>query len=224
MPRDVRSSPRRSWTAALAVAAVLALAAGWSAGRYFKGSPAAGGHDTGSAASTTSTLRAARPTAPAGAATPAAVPDRPGTKTAGEPPAILHRVRPDFALPDLDGRLRRPDEWAGSVLVVNFWATWCAPCREEIPLLLALGERRTEVRIVGIALDTADAVRAFVEELDIGYPVLLDEVRGNTMRRYGNRYGALPFTVVVGRDDLVAYTRLGILDPDELDVVVKALL
>ena len=148
----------------------------------------------------------------------------PGSKALGAPASVLHQPLPDFSLPDLDGRPHRPSEWDGKVLVVNFWATWCAPCREEIPLLIDLERRRPGVRVVGIALDRADAVRAFAEELGIGYPLLLDDLQGSTMRRYGNRFGALPFTVIAGRDGVVAYVRLGELEAGELDWVTETLL
>ena len=194
MPRD-----SRRWWCVLAGAALLALAAGWGTGRYF-------GAGTGE--------DAAR----------AAIAARSGTTAPEAPAEVLHRPRPDFTLPDLDGRPRRPDEWNGKVLVVNFWATWCAPCRKEIPLLIELERRRPGVRVIGIALDRPDAVRGFAEELGIGYPILLDDLRGSTMRRYGNRIGALPFTVVTGRDGVVAYVRLGELEPGELDKVTGALL
>ena len=183
-------------------AGAIALAAGWGAGRVL---------DTGSPRD--DPLR--RPSAAtAGPAAPDA--DAKG--------GVLHRIRPDFTLPDLDGRSRRPEEWEGKVLVVNFWATWCVPCREEIPLLIDLERRRPGVRVVGIAIDRAEAVRAFVEELGIGYPVLLDDPAGSTMRNYGNRFGALPFTVIAGRNGVVEYVRLGELEADELDSVAAALL
>lgn len=198
MPHDPRRRRRRL---ALAGAAALALAAGWGAGRYFDREP--GEAD------------AARTASGSG-------PD--ATAASGEPPNVLHRPRPEFTLPDLDGRPRQPAEWDGKVLVVNFWATWCAPCREEIPLLIDLERRRPGVRVVGIAVDRPEAVRAFAAELGIEYPILLDDLRGSTMRRYGNRIGALPFTVITGRDGIVAYVRLGELEAAELDRVTGALL
>ena len=197
MPRDAP----RGWWPVLAGAAVLALAAGWGAGRYFDAGP---GDD------------AARPASASGSGAGSRVPEAPAT--------VLHEHRPEFTLPDLDGRPRRPDEWDGKVLVVNFWATWCAPCREEIPLLIDIERRRPGVRVIGIAVDRADAVRPFAEELGIGYPILFDDLQGSTMRRYGNRIGALPFTVITGRDGVVAYVRLGELDATELDRVTEALL
>ena len=197
MPHD----SRRWWWPVLAGAAVLALAAGWGAARFLGGGPdedparAASGSGSGSS-----------------------------PKAVEAPASVLHQLRPDFTLPDLDGQPRRADEWDGRVLVVNFWATWCAPCREEIPLLIDLERRRPGVRVIGIAVDRADAVRSFAEELGIEYPILLDDLQGSTMRRYGNRFGALPFTVITGRDGVVAYVRLGELEAGELDWVAETLL
>ena len=208
MPRD---DPRRRWWPVLAGAAVLALAAGWGAGRYFGGGP---GEDMATAASGTGS----------GAVSASTSATASGSRAVEAPASVLHQLRPDFTLPDLDGRPHRPDEWDGKVLVVNFWATWCAPCREEIPLLIDLERRRPGVRVIGIAVDRADAVRAFAEELGIEYPILLDDLQGSTMRRYGNRFGALPFTVITGRDGMVAYVRLGELEAGELDWVTETLL
>ena len=202
MPHDTR---RWRWSAVLAGAAALALAAGWGTGRYF-------GEGSGEDSVRAVEARTAGTGTGAGASAPEA-----STNVLGLP-------RPDFSLPDLDGRPRRPDEWNGKVLVFNFWATWCAPCREEIPLLIDLDRRYPGLRVIGIAVDRADAVRTFAEELGIGYPILLDDLRGTTMRRYGNRIGALPFTVITGRDGVVAHVRLGELEPGELHRVTDALL
>ena len=198
MPRD-----KGRWWPVLAGAAVLALAAGWGAGRFLGGGPV---EDAASAATGSGAGSGSSP------------------KSVEAPATVLHQLRPDFTLPDLDGQPRGPDEWDGMVLVINFWATWCAPCREEIPLLIDLERRRPGVRVIGIAVDRADAVRPFAEELGIGYPILLDDLQGSTMRRYGNRFGALPFTVITRRDGVVAHVRLGELEADELDRVTETLL
>ena len=212
MPRD---DPHRRWWPVLAGAAVLALVAGWGAGRYFGGGGGPG-EDTASAASGSGSGAVSASVSTSTTASGSTVPEAPAS--------VLHQPLPDFSLPDLDGRPHRPSEWDGKVLVVNFWATWCAPCREEIPLLIDLERRRPGVRVIGIAVDRADAVRAFAEELGIGYPILLDDLEGSTMRRYGNRFGALPFTVIAGRDGVVAYVRLGEIEAGELDWVTETLL
>lgn len=118
----------------------------------------------------------------------------------------------DVPVRDLDGRLRRIVEWKGRILVCNFWATWCAPCREEIP---ALGRLRAKfsskgLEIVGIAIDQAAKVAEFVKVLEIAYPVLLaDPGALERMKKLGNPGGGLPFTVVLDRQGNLVHRQLG---------------
>ena len=126
--------------------------------------------------------------------------------------------RPSFSLPDLEGRLRNVAEWDGRLLVVNFWATWCAPCREEIPLFVRLQEQFGDrgLQFVGIALDQPANVAPFAAEYGINYPVLVGQGEAiELMRRFGSLYGALPFTAVVGRDGRVAYVHEGVFLPSQ---------
>jgi thiol-disulfide isomerase/thioredoxin len=121
---------------------------------------------------------------------------------------------------DLEGKSRRLTEWRGKVLVCNFWATWCAPCREEIPLLIATRQKYgpSGVEIVGIAIDNAAKVREFSASFKISYPVLLAEAEGlDLMRRLGNGTGGLPYTVIAGRDGTPIHHKLGALKQAELD-------
>lgn len=113
---------------------------------------------------------------------------------------------------DLDGRERHMSEWAGKLLVVNFWATWCPPCRKEIPAFIALQERHGAdgVQFVGIALDRIDAVRKYATEQGMNYPVLVGEAAvADYMRALGNTIGALPFSVLIGRDGTILKTHQG---------------
>jgi thiol-disulfide isomerase/thioredoxin len=131
------------------------------------------------------------------------------------------------ALPDLDGRQQRLDQWKGKVLVVNFWATWCVPCRKEIPEFVraqaSLGPRGLQV--VGVAIDDVDKVRPYVSEAKINYPVLLGGMEGMELaRQAGNELGALPFTVVFGRDGRPLRAELGALDEAKLTKLVTPLL
>jgi thiol-disulfide isomerase/thioredoxin len=121
---------------------------------------------------------------------------------------------------DLEGRQTRLAEWRGKVLVCNFWATWCAPCREEIPLLVAARQKYGAgvVEIVGIAIDNEAKVREFAATFKISYPVLLAEANGlDLMRRLGNQGGGLPYTVIADRDGHVVHRKLGALKAAELD-------
>jgi thiol-disulfide isomerase/thioredoxin len=127
---------------------------------------------------------------------------------------------------DLDGKVRQMSEWSGKILVCNFWATWCAPCREEIPLLIGARQKYAQfgVEIVGIAIDNADKVRQYASFMNIPYPILMAEADGlDLMRRLGNGGGGLPYTVVTGRLGNVAHRKLGAFRGSELDGVLAPL-
>lgn len=130
------------------------------------------------------------------------------------------------SFPDLTGKPRRLAEWQGRVLLVNFWATWCAPCREEIPLLVAASQRypSATVGIVGIAVDNAAKVVEFSGMLAISYPVLLAGTDGlDLMRQLGNNSGGLPYTVVADRRGTLTHRKLGALKQDDLDSILGPL-
>ena len=128
--------------------------------------------------------------------------------------------------PDLAGRQRDLAEWRGRVLVCNFWATWCAPCREEVPLLVSAWEKYAPrgVEIVGIAVDNSSNVKEFASKYGIQYPVLLAEADGlDLMRQLGDSGGGLPFTVFLDRKGRVAATKLGALHGAELEEILGRL-
>jgi len=129
-------------------------------------------------------------------------------------------------LPDLSGRPRRLAEWQGRVLLVNFWATWCAPCREEIPLLIAARQKYASagVEIVGIAVDNAAKVGEYAKSIAISYPVLVAEADGlDLMRQLGNSGGGLPYTVVADRQGALVNRKLGALKESDLDRILGRL-
>ncbi len=129
--------------------------------------------------------------------------------------------------PDLDGRERALGEWKGQVLVVNFWATWCAPCREEIPLFVAMEDKygARGLQIVGLAIDRLDPVRAFARELGVNYPLLIGGFEAvEIMRPLGNSAGALPFSVIYDRGGQAVLARLGAFHTDELESRLRPLL
>ncbi len=102
---------------------------------------------------------------------------------------------------DLDGRRHTLDQWRGTAMVLNFWATWCGPCREEMPILSDLAERyRGRVQFVGIAADNAEKVRAFARAVPVSYPLLAggEEVI-QLSRPLGNLPLAVPFTIILDR-------------------------
>lgn len=131
--------------------------------------------------------------------------------------------RPDIALKGLDGRMHSLAEWDGKALVINFWATWCAPCRHEIPLLNKIRAERAGkgFEVVGIAVDFADDVRAFTKDFPIGYPLLIGEEDGlEAARAFGVATMAFPFTVFTDAHGRVIAVHLGELHAEQAAAIL----
>jgi len=131
------------------------------------------------------------------------------------------------SLPDLDGKPQALSQWQGKVLVVNFWATWCTPCREEIPALMKVQRKYAAngVKIVGIALDNVSKVRDYAEEVQIDYPLLIGAAETLRLAKdLGNRAGVLPFTVVLDRNGKLVHAQAGALTEASLGAVLAPLL
>lgn len=129
-------------------------------------------------------------------------------------------------LADLQGQTQALSQWRGKVLVVNFWATWCAPCREEIPVFVSLQKKYREqgLQFIGIAIDRLDPVQAFVREFGINYPVLLGDMETvDLSREAGNRAGTLPFTLVFDRVGKIAATQIGGIKAAQLQAIIDPL-
>lgn len=138
-------------------------------------------------------------------------------------PSPLEGVR----FPDLQGRARDLAEWRGKVVVVNFWATWCTPCREEMPLLQQVRESHAKrgVEIVGIAIDSASKVAEFSSTYGISYPILISGAEGlDLIQKLGNKASALPYTVFLDRSGRPVRSKLGILNKAELEAILSDML
>ena len=124
-------------------------------------------------------------------------------------PDVLNTLTP-FSLPTSSGESFSSDQLAGQNILINFWATWCAPCRREIPLLMATQAlHRESLAIVGIAVDELEPVIRFEDEVGINYVSLVSKNEALTlMARYGNS-GQLPFTLVFDRAGRLRYTKTG---------------
>ena len=125
---------------------------------------------------------------------------------------------------DTTGKSQSMAQWRGKILVVNFWAAWCPPCREEIPALSRLQTKYAakNVQIVGIAIDLADNVKRFTKEHPASYPLLLAENQGIELaRQLGNANLALPYTLVLGPQGEHLFRRLGKITEQELDALLQ---
>ena len=121
---------------------------------------------------------------------------------------------------DRDGKPRSLAEFQGRIIVLNFWATWCAPCREEMPAFARLQARwgPRGVQFVGLAQDDAGKVARFGDELGINYPLWTgDESVNELSRRLGNRLGLLPQTTILDSSGTVFQNRIGVFEEENLD-------
>ena len=135
----------------------------------------------------------------------------PATANITSPPSMVGKPRPAFVMPDIEGQSQDVAQWNGKVMLINFWATWCPPCRREIPAFIRLQEtyRDKGLVIVGIALDTQQAAIDYVDPMGINYPILVGEVDGISLtQRYGNELGVLPYSVIVDRNGVIQKTFL----------------
>jgi len=139
---------------------------------------------------------------------------------------LVGQRRPDFHLADAAGQTVSVDRFDGQVLLLNFWATWCAPCVEEMPMLSRLHQDYAGrgFTVVGIALDEPQRAREFAQELGVGYPVLFGLADAMVVgRRYGNGTGMLPYSVLVDANGIVRWTRLGVLDRSQVETQLASL-
>jgi thiol-disulfide isomerase/thioredoxin len=161
---------------------------------------------------------AAIPASPAARAPDTEVPAEGPPVTPPQVPVEL----PDIRLPGTDGAVHRLADWKGRPLVINFWATWCEPCRREIPLLKALRREHTADRleIVGIAVDYPDDVRKYAQAYGIDYPLLIGEQGALAAASAFGMEPVLPFSVFADRQGRVVTLKVGELHRDEAELIL----
>ena len=142
------------------------------------------------------------------------------TGAAGISPTALYTTR----LSDREGKSVAIGQWQGKVLLINFWATWCTPCREEIPHLVAAQRRYADkgLQVIGIAIDKKKEVNEFSRQIGMDYPILIDEQQGISLsKRLGNGAGIVPFTALVDRQGKVIAAVAGALNADQLESLLR---
>jgi thiol-disulfide isomerase/thioredoxin len=134
-------------------------------------------------------------------------------------------VLPDVTMPDSSGTPHKLSEWKGRPLMVNFWATWCDPCRREIPLLKSLRHERSgeSLEVVGIAVDFKDAVLDYTRKIGIDYPVLIGEKDGMAAIDAFGMDTVFPFTVFADRQGRIFTVKVGELGRDEAKIILDGL-
>lgn len=140
---------------------------------------------------------------------------------------MVQRPAPEFSLPDTDGTQHNSHEWDGKVVILNFWATWCPPCRSETPMFIEMQEQygATGLQFVGVAIDSPDKVQDFMDTYGINYPMLIgDNDAIEIAKQYGDRYGALPYTVVIDRHGMIQFIQRGEMTREMVENATKRLL
>jgi thiol-disulfide isomerase/thioredoxin len=138
-------------------------------------------------------------------------------------PATLAETVPTFQLADREGQPRSLQDWAGKALIVNFWATWCAPCRREIPLLQRIAQERAAngFEVIGIAVDFRDKVLEYADEMQIHYPLLIGEQDAlDAAAAFGIEAIGFPFTVFSDRQGRIVTAHMGELTEAEAELIL----
>ena len=147
-----------------------------------------------------------------------------------QPPSggsLIGSLRPDFELGSNQGELVSVADYAGKTILINFWATWCAPCREEMPMLMDLQRKHgaNGLQVVGIALDDVNSVNSFVQTYGISYPILVGEADVfKTSAAYGNQEGVLPYSVLIDKKGIIRWQYAGIIKHKDINEKLSDLL
>lgn len=141
-------------------------------------------------------------------------------------PAAMPEVLPEFSLQNREGTVQSIKAWPGKSMIVNFWATWCAPCRREIPLLNELNRTRSAegFQIVGVAVDFRDDVLRYATDIGIEYPILIGEQDGiDAVTAFGVQAVGFPFTAFTDSQGRIINLHLGELTAPQAQVILDTI-
>lgn len=130
-------------------------------------------------------------------------------------------------LPDIYGKIQDLEQYRGKVVIVNFWATWCPPCREEMPELVALQQAYQDKNVVvlGVALDEPAQVAQYLKSTSVNYPIVASDVAGSLLsEQLGNDKGVLPYTVMINKDGNIVNAHFGRITQAMIEAVITPLL
>ena len=141
--------------------------------------------------------------------------------------AAMPKEMVEFQLPDIENKIHSISQWRGKLIVLNFWATWCPPCREELPLFIDMQKKygRRGLQIVGVAIDKKQDVENYPDFAFFNYPILVGQEEVMIiMKQYGNRLGSLPYSVIIDPQGRILGRKVGAYKRPELDTLLDNLL
>ncbi|MCU7799811.1 MAG: TlpA family protein disulfide reductase [gamma proteobacterium symbiont of Lucinoma myriamae] len=152
-------------------------------------------------------------------------------KSVNDAPEVISKShslkRQDFSLPDLNGQQQQFSQWDNKVVLLNFWATWCPPCRREMPDFIEVYKqyKDKDFIVIGVGIDDQNKIAQFVQKLGVDYPIL---VGGQTAMRvsyqYGNNSGALPYSILIDKHGIIRYRAGGLISKQKLINQIEPLL
>ncbi len=141
-------------------------------------------------------------------------------------PGVKSRLA-DFTLADLEGKQHPISKWQDKIRIINFWATWCPPCLKEIPEFIKIQNEFADkgIQFIGIALDDKQSVQEYLTAHPVNYPILMAENQGTALsRQLGNVFNAVPFTLIVNRQQQIIYQQPGEISREKILEIIKPLL
>ena len=141
--------------------------------------------------------------------------------------SVLNEKRPEFSLPDLEGVTHHIKEWDGKVILLNFWATWCPPCRKEMPAFVELQNKYGPqgFQVIGVAIDQKSKVNEFAKKIGVNYPLLIGALHATRLsRHYGNSGGQLPYSVFINREGQLVAVKRGELKKELAEKIIRNLM